>query len=89
MATSHGHRQTARQYQCYTSVWAPKEDATYVVETYVAEMLHLKMDKLTTVEFWNIMESTFIRQRNIIFDRYMLLTTKQSKGESNEHFLAN
>ena len=46
----------------------------------------LKMDILTTVELWNIMESTFIRQRNIAFDRYMLLTAKQSKGESIEHF---
>ena len=49
---------------------------------------HLKMDTLTTVELWNIMESTFIRQRNITFDRYMLLTTKQSKRESIEHFFA-
>ena len=47
---------------------------------------HLKMDILTTVELWNIMESTFICQRNITFDGYMLLTTKQSKGESIEHF---
>ena len=47
---------------------------------------HLKMDTLTTVELWNIMESTFIRHRNISFDSYMLLTTKQSKGESIEHF---
>ena len=43
---------------------------------------HLKMDILTTAELWNIMEATFIRQRNITFDRCMLLTTKQSKGES-------
>ena len=47
---------------------------------------HLKMDTMTTVELWNITESTFIRQRNITFNRYMLLTTKQSKGESMEHF---
>ena len=47
---------------------------------------HLKMDILTTVELRNIMEATFIRQRNITFDRYMLLTTKQSNGESIEHF---
>ena len=47
---------------------------------------HLKMNTLTTVELWNIMESTFIRQRNITFDRYTLLTTKQSKRESIEHF---
>ena len=47
---------------------------------------HLKMDILTTADFWNITEATFICQRNITFDRYMLLTTKQSKGESIEHF---
>ena len=44
------------------------------------------MDILTTVELWQIMESTFIRQRNITFDRYILFTTKQSKEESIEHF---
>ena len=42
---------------------------------------HLKMDILTTVELW-----TFIRQRNITVDRYMLLPTKQSKGESIQLF---
>ena len=47
---------------------------------------HLEMNILTTVELWQIMENTSIRQRNITFDRYMLLTTKQSKGESIEHF---
>ena len=47
---------------------------------------HLKMDILTTVELWKIMEDTFIRPRNITFDRYVLLTTKQSKAESIEHF---
>ena len=46
----------------------------------------IKMDILTTVELWNILESTFIRQRNVTFDRYLLLTIKQSKGETIEHF---
>ena len=41
---------------------------------------HLKMDILTTVELWNIMEATIIGQRNITFDSYMHITTKQSKG---------
>ena len=48
---------------------------------------HLKMDILTPMELWNIMQSTFIGQRNITFDRYMLLTTKESKGESIEPFV--
>ena len=47
---------------------------------------HLKMDILTTAELWTIMESAFIPQRNIFFDRYVLLTTKQTRGESIEHF---
>ena len=47
---------------------------------------HLKTDILTTAELWTIMESAFIRQRNITFDRYVLLTTKQKRGESIEHF---
>ena len=50
---------------------------------------HLKIDTLTTVELWKIMEDTFIRPRNVTFDRYMLLTTKQSKGESIDHFFRN
>ena len=47
----------------------------------------LKMETLTTVELWRIMEDTLNRPRNITFDRYRLFTTKQSKGESIEHFL--
>ena len=30
---------------------------------------HLHMDILLTAELWNIMEATFVRQRNITFDR--------------------
>ena len=40
------------------------------------------MDTLTTVDLWRIIENPFIRPRNITFVRYMLLTTKQSMGES-------
>ena len=47
---------------------------------------HLKMDSLSTAELWTIMETAFIRQRNIKFDRYVLLTTKQTRGVSIEHF---
>ena len=36
--------------------------------------LHLKMDILTTVELWKIIEDTFIRLRKITFDRYALVT---------------
>ena len=46
----------------------------------------LKMDILTTVKLWQLRENTFIPQRNITFDRYMPLSTKQSKEESIKHF---
>ena len=46
---------------------------------------HLKLDTLILVELWRITEEAFLRPRIIIFDRYMLLSTKQSKGESIEH----
>ena len=49
---------------------------------------HLKMDTLTTVELWKIMEDTFIRRRNNTFDRYTLFITQQSNGQLTEHFFA-
>ena len=66
---------------CYILVWG-----TEGRRTICSRNPHLKMDILTTVELWQIMESTFISQRNITFDRYMLLTTKQSKEEFIEQF---
>ena len=36
--------------------------------------LHLRMDILTTVELWKIIEDTIIRPRKITFDRYALVT---------------
>ena len=50
---------------------------------------HLKTDTFITMELWRIMEEAFIRPRNITFDRYTLLTTKQIKRESIEHFYEN
>ena len=43
------------------------------------------MDTLNVVELWRITERVFIRPRNIIFDRYMRLTTKQSNRGSIKH----
>ena len=34
--TNRGHRQTEKQYQCYTSVWAPREDDLFVVGTRIS-----------------------------------------------------
>ena len=80
MEINHGHRPIDRLCQCYISVWAPKD-----VEFFCSQNPHLKMDSLTTAELWTIMEAAFIRQRNITFDSYVLLTTKQTRGESIEH----
>ena len=80
MEISHGHKQIARQYLCYICLGSKGR------RIICSRNPHLKMDILTTVELWQIMENTFIRQRNITFDRYVLFTN-QSKGESIEHFL--
>ena len=49
----------------------------------------MKIDTLITMELWRILEEAFIRAKNITFDRYTLLTTKQIKRESVEHFYEN
>ena len=43
---------------------------------------HILIDTLSTAEFWKIVEETFIRPRNIIFDRHVFLITKQFRGET-------
>ena len=50
---------------------------------------HLTMDTLNTTELWQIMEEVFIRPINVTFHRNKLLTTKQIKGKSIEHFYGN
>ena len=44
------------------------------------------IDTITTVDFWKIVEEAFIRPRNITFDRYVFLITKQLWGETVELF---
>ena len=44
------------------------------------------MDTLNTTELWQMMEEVFIRPKNVTFNSYMLLTTKQIKRKSIEHF---
>ena len=46
----------------------------------------IKIDTLTTVEFWKIVEEAIIRPRNIAFDRHVLLIMKRLRGEKVEHF---
>ena len=47
---------------------------------------HIRMDPLTTIELWRIMDQVFIRTRNITVDRYMPVTTKEIKRESIEQY---
>ena len=45
------------------------------------------LENKTTQEIWEELELTFIRPRNLTFDRYLLLTTrKQQRGETMEQF---
>ena len=47
---------------------------------------HIMIDTLAIVDFWKIVEETFIRPRNITSDRHVFLITKQLRGETVEQF---
>ena len=47
---------------------------------------HTNVEAKTTMELWEELELTFIRPRNVTFDRYLLLTRKQHRGETMEQF---
>ena len=50
-------------------------------ESFVPKMPIKKREKLTITEFWRSLNTIFIKQRNITFDRYVLLNQKQFNGE--------
>ena len=45
---------------------------------------HTNVENKTTKDIWEEPELTFIRLRNVKFDRYLLLTRKQQRGETME-----
>ena len=47
---------------------------------------HTNVETKTTMELWDELEQTFIRPRNVTFDRYLLLTRKQHREETMEQF---
>ena len=47
---------------------------------------HTNVENKTTQKIWEELEVTFIRPRNVTFDRYLLLTRKQQRGETMEQF---
>ena len=47
---------------------------------------HTNVENTTTQQLWEELELTFIRPRNVTFDRYLLLTRRQQKGETLEQF---
>ena len=47
---------------------------------------HTNVEEKTTMELWEDLEQTFIRPRNVTFDRYLLLTRKQHRGETMDQF---
>ena len=46
----------------------------------------VNLDEISTLDLWDILNTTFNRIHNITFDRYLFLTRKQQKGEPNEKF---
>ena len=47
---------------------------------------HTNVEAKSTKEIWEELELTFIRPRNVTFDRYLLLTRRQQRGETMEQF---
>ena len=47
---------------------------------------HTNVEKITTLQLWEELDLTLIRPRNVTFDRYLLLTRRQQKGETVEQF---
>ena len=47
---------------------------------------HTNVEAKSTMDLWEELEQTFIRPRNVTFDRYLLLTRKQHRGETMEQF---
>ena len=47
---------------------------------------HTNVETKTKQEIWEELEITFIRQRNVTFDGYLLLTRRQQRGETMEQF---
>ena len=47
---------------------------------------HTNVEAKTIMELWDELEQTFIRPKNIKFNRYFLLTHKQHRGETMEQF---
>ena len=43
---------------------------------------HTNVENKTTQEIWEELELTFIRPRNVTFDRYLLLTRKQLRRDN-------
>ena len=48
--------------------------------------LHTNVENITTQQLWEELKLTFIRPRNVTFDRYLVLTRRQQKGETMEQF---
>ena len=46
----------------------------------------VNLDEISTRNLWDVLNKTFVRTRNITFDRYLFLTRKQQKGEPIEKF---
>ena len=46
----------------------------------------VNLDEISTKNFWDVLNITFIRIHNITFDQYLFLTQKQQKGEPIEKF---
>ena len=47
---------------------------------------HTNVENIMTAQLWEELELTFIQPQNVTFDRYLLLTRRQQKGETMGQF---
>ena len=47
---------------------------------------HAVVTELITTDIWQMMETVFIRPKNINLDRHLLFSSKQNKSERVKHY---
>ena len=48
---------------------------------------HTNVEAKTIMELWDELEQTFIRPKNVKFNRYLLLTRKQHRGKQRNNYI--
>ena len=80
LATKFEYFVTKMQHHSYASVWELKDAAFNCTQP------HFLIEKETMKNLWKAMEDSFIKTRNITYDRLVLFFSKKQESESWESF---